>query len=161
MTSHASAGDPGTEAPLDAEEPPVELYNEFIAGFELLGIDTVRVAGERRMSGQAPQTHYSLGAGFDVNDDATVRFRYDVLAQLTDEEGKADYGSVEASVILSGRSTIHPDSRCLVRFGRTSGAFMTHPYLRELIATTAIRLGFTGVAMPLITSQPSGNDAED
>jgi preprotein translocase subunit SecB len=37
---------------------------------------------------------------------------------------------------------------------------MAHPYLREAIASTALRIGFPGVLLPLIKHQPDVADAD-
>jgi hypothetical protein len=156
MMAHPDGATDPTTA--DATEAlTAQTYNGFIADLQLLGIDVVRISGERRRSGHAAQTRFDLAAAWQP-DDETIQWRYDVTAHLTDPDD-ADYGSVEASVIIAGRARTAPDPACAEQFGRTSGAMMAHPYLREAIATTALRLGFTGVLLPLVTQQPTGGAA--
>lgn len=128
--------------------PDVEQYRVFVEGLELAGVEVVRVFGERRLAGHAPQTRYSLGAGWQAERGSVV-WRYDVGAHLTDE-ADADFGGVEASVIVSARTDSSVDPACAEQFGGTSGAFIAHPYLREAIASTALRLGFVGVLLPML-----------
>lgn len=143
---------PVSEAvPAAADEalvPDVEQYRVFVEGLELAGVELVRIVGERRVAGHAPQTRYALGAGWQAETGSIV-WRYEVSAHLTDETD-ADFGVVEASVIVIGRTAAEVDRACAEQFGGTSGALIAHPYLREAIASTALRLGFVGVLLPML-----------
>ncbi|MCW2608438.1 MAG: hypothetical protein JWO60_3131 [Frankiales bacterium] len=136
-----------------AAEPDPQRYNTWLEGLSLSVIEVVAVQAERRRSGPAPATQYQLGAGWSVEEN-WLFWRYDVTAHLTDDDG-TDYGDVQASVLLRGQHRgDDTDPACMERFGATSGTIMAHPYLREVIATTALRLGFVGVMLPMITAQP-------
>jgi hypothetical protein len=77
-----------------------------------------------------------------------VFWRYDVTARLTDEAG-TDFGSIEVGVMLTGRVSQPPSVECVTQFGGHDGMPIAYPFLREAIASTALRLGFTGILLPL------------
>lgn len=140
-----------------SEQPAVpagvsaEQYNAWLSGVRLGAIEVVRVHAERRRGGVAPQTAYGLGVGW-ASEGGRIFWRYDVTAHLTDDES-TDFGEVQVSVVLSvEHDRSDADPACLELFGSTSGAMMTHPYLREAVATTALRVGFPGVMMPMMTT---------
>ncbi|MDT0263180.1 hypothetical protein [Jatrophihabitans lederbergiae] len=128
-------------------------YNDFVTSVALTAINVVGIGGERRAAGEATQTRFDLGAAYQVETDA-VHYRFDATGQLTDEAG-TDYGQVSASVVLTLTLTAPaPPPPCIERFGSMTATMVVHPYLREALASTALRLGFGGVLLPLIT-QPS------
>lgn len=134
-------------------------FNAFISSLEMGPIEVVALAGERHAPGPAPQTRFNMTAGCQRNDDVIV-WRYDVDAQLTDDDG-ADFGFVSVAMVLTARSGLPeaPADACIERFGRTSGLLMCYPFLREAIANTALRLGFVGVTLPMIALQPGDDTA--
>jgi hypothetical protein len=133
-------------------EPDATAYNEFVGSVTLAAVNLVAIGGERRTAGEASQTRFDSGAGYQL-EDREIHYRFDVIGHLTDDAG-TDYGQVSASVIVTLTTPIVPDTACLERFGGTSVALMAHPYLREALASTAQRLGFAGVLLPIITQQP-------
>lgn len=148
-----------------SEQPTVpagvsaETYNAWLSGVTLGAIEVVRVHAERRRGGVAPQTEYGLGVGW-TSEGGRIFWRYDVTAHLTDD-ASTDFGEVQVSVVLSvehERADVDPD--CVELFGTTSGALMTHPYLREAVATSALRVGFPGVMMPMMTTLDPAEQAE-
>jgi len=139
-------------------EPSPEAYNTFVAGLTLVAVDVVKITAERRRSGHAPVTRYALAAGWHA-ENAMVLWRYDITAKLTDEED-TDFGTAEASVVIAAQCTGDVDPVCAERFGGTSGAFMAHPYLREAIASTAQRLGFGGVLLPMLKDAVAAAEGE-
>lgn len=139
-------------------EPSPEAYNTFIAGLTLAAVDIVKITAERRRSGHAPATKYALAAGWHA-ENAMILWRYDITAQLTDEE-HTDFGTVETSVVIAAQCTGDVDPACAERFGGTSGAFIAHPYLREAIASTAQRLGFGGVLLPMLKDATAAAEGE-
>jgi hypothetical protein len=135
-----------------AVEPDAAAYNAFVAGLELAGIELVKIGGERIAAGVSSQVRFDLTAGY-LQDENGINYRYDASACITDEVG-ADLGRASASVVIAFRTAVSAEVICIERFGGISGAFIAHPYLREAIASTAQRLGFPGVLLPMITSQP-------
>lgn len=133
-------------------EPDVEVYNSFVAVLQLTGIEVVKVQGERIAPGTAAQTRFDLTAGYMVNEDA-LQYRFDVTAHFLDDSGTT-VGNSFVSVILAARCAPATDVACIERFGATSAALMVHPYLREAIASTAQRIGFPGVLLPMIKYHP-------
>lgn len=130
-----------------------DQYSAWLAGLELGSIEVVRLQAERRLSGVAPISRYELAAGWTVEENQ-IFWRYDLTAHLTDD-ANSDYGDVQTSVLLRAvHSEPEADPACIERFGATSGTMITHPYLREVVATTALRLGFPGVMLPMITARP-------
>lgn len=137
-----------------AEQPDPQQYNAWLAGLDLGAIEIVRLHAERRLSGVAPSTRYELSAGWTA-ESGQIFWRYDVQAHLTDDEG-GDFGDVQASVLLRAEHRDENfDSGCIEQFGATSGTMLAHPFLREAVATTALRLGFPGVMLPMIIALPN------
>jgi hypothetical protein len=89
---------------------------------------------------------------FRLNED-TIQYRFDVTAHFLDDSG-ATVGNSSASVILAARGAPTTDVACIEYFGATSAALMVHPYLREAIGSTAQRIGFPGVLLPMIKYHP-------
>lgn len=149
MTAEQAEPGPGGQV----QQPEPQRYNTWLAGLNLSVIEIVRLHAERRLSGAAPATRYELGAGWTAEGDQ-IFWRYDVQAHLTDDEG-SDYGDVQVSVLLRGEHREQDfDAGCIEQFGATSGTMMAHPFMREAVSTTALRLGFPGVMLPMITAQP-------
>ena len=146
---------------MDTSTRPADLepatYNAFVGGLELAGIELVRVHGERTEAGAAAQTRFDMSAGY-MRDGGAIHYRYDLTAHFTDDRGTA-LGSAAASVLITARAAA-ADTASIEQFGGTSGALMAHPYLREAIASTALRIGFPGVLLPLIKHQPGATDAD-
>jgi len=142
-----------TREPVDSKE-----YNDFVASVELAGINVLGVAGERRLAGEAPQTRFEWAAAYQI-EDFIVHYRFDASGHLNDKDGK-DYGEVSAVVVVSLTLTQPPPgAACVERFGNQSAAMMAYPYLREVLASTALRLGFGGVLLPMMTQQPLAAEA--
>jgi hypothetical protein len=130
----------------------VATYNAFAASLELAGIELVKIHGERTAPGAATQTRFDLAAGY-TQDSGSLQYRYDVTAHFLDKAG-IPLGNASASALLVAHNVIGTDAACIEHFGATSGALMAHPYLREVIASTAQRIGFPGVLLPMIKYQP-------
>jgi hypothetical protein len=133
-------------------EPEASVYNAFVAALQLTGIELIKVHAERTTSGAASQTRFDLAVGYMSGDDA-IQYRYDLAAHFLDDTGTTlGYASVSFLLIASSAATA--DVACIEHFGATSGALMVHPYLREVTASTAQRIGFPGVLLPMIKHQP-------
>lgn len=153
MTTEASSDVDAPEVATPAEAAiDVATYNAFVGSLQLAGIELVKIHGERTAPGTATQTRFDLAAGY-MQDSGSLQYRYDVAAHFLDEAG-APLGNASASVLLVARDVIATDVACIEHFGATSGALMAHPYLREVIASTAQRIGFPGVLLPTIKYQP-------
>jgi hypothetical protein len=133
-------------------EPDSSAYNSFVAGLHLMGIELIKVHGERMISGAASQTRFDLAVGYMIADDA-IQYRYDLSTYLLDDAGNV-LGNASASILLVTANAPTTDVACIEHFGATSGALMVHPYLREVTASTAQRMGFPGVLLPMIKQQP-------
>lgn len=152
MITQASASSALDMVGLASTEPDISAYNSFVATLHLTGIELIKVHGERMASGAASQTRFDLTVGYMYNDDE-IQYRYDLVAHFLDDAGTA-LGNASASVLLVASSAPTTDAACIEHFGATSGALMVHPYLREVIASTAQRIGFPGVLLPMIKHQP-------
>lgn len=143
-----------TSAKMPSE--PVELepatYNAFVADLELAGIELVKIHGERTAVGVAARTRFDITATY-MQDDCTIHYRYEVIAHFVDDHN-AVLGNVTASVQIVVRSEVIPSESCIEQFGATSGSLMAHPYLREAVASTAQRIGFPGVLLPMTKQHP-------
>lgn len=152
----------GHDAAVDTSTRSADLepatYNAFVDGLELAGIELVRVHGERAEAGAAAQTRFDMSAGY-MRDGGVIHYRYDLTAHFTDDRGTA-LGSAAASVLITARAAAAEDAASIEQFGGTSGALMAHPYLREAIASTALRIGFPGVLLPLIKHQPDATETD-
>jgi hypothetical protein len=145
---------PQASAPnaLDTVGPDSSAYNSFVAGLRLTGIELIKVQGERTASGVASQTRFDLAVGYMLADDA-IQYRYDIATSFLDDAGNS-LGNASASVLLVTANASTTDVACIEHFGATSGALMVHPYLREVTASTAQRIGFPGVLLPMTKHQP-------
>jgi hypothetical protein len=137
----------------EATELNSENYNAFVADFELVGIELVKIHGERTSAGVTAQTRFDITAGY-IQDEAIIHYRYEVAAYFVDDQDVA-LGSASASIQITIHTDIPVNPACIEQFGGTSGALMAHPYLREAIASTAQRIGFQGVLLPAIKHQPA------
>jgi hypothetical protein len=147
----SGTGTPQMTAPVEAI-PDAATYNSFIAALQLRGIELVKIHGERTALGTASQSRFDLAAGY-MQDSGAIHYRYDVMVHFLDDAGTS-LGNASASVLLITSAAGAQDMACIERFGASSGALMAHPYLREAIASTAQRIGFPGVLLPMIKYQP-------
>ena len=65
-------------------EPDTSVYNSFVDGLRLMGIELIKVQGERTASGAASQTRFDLAAGYMFGDDE-IQYRYDIAAYFLDD----------------------------------------------------------------------------
>ena len=146
------AATPSSEkADLDAA-----TYNAFVADLKLADIEVFKIHGERTATGLATQTRFDLMASYMLGE-AIIHFRYEVTAHFVDDHDTV-LGNAAASVQITVRTDNAVNEACIEQFGGTSGALMAHPYLREAIATTAQRIGFPGVLLPMIKHQRAEPD---
>ena len=135
-----------------------DTYNAFIAALQLTGVELVKIQGERTSPGVSSQNRFGLSAGYML-DGEKIHYRYDVTAHFLDDTGKV-LGNASASVLLVASGVSAFSATCFECFGATSGALMAHPYLREAIASTAQRIGFPGILLPMMTCQSDAPDLE-
>jgi hypothetical protein len=141
-----------TDSAVSATELDAPGYNAFVADLILANVELISVHGERIAAGRVERARFDLTAGY-MTDAGIARFRYEVSAHLTDDAGVA-LGSAGAAVLVTVR-TAHAAGRAYIeQFGATSGALIAHPYLREAVASTAQRIGFPGVLLPMVKHQP-------
>jgi hypothetical protein len=133
-------------------------YNAFVADLELAGIDLVKIHGERTAAGVATQTRFDLMAIY-MQDEGVIHYRYEVAAHFVDGHDIV-LGNATASIQITVRTDHAASQASIEQFGGTSGALMAHPYLREAIASTAQRIGFPGVLLPVIKHQPTQPDKD-
>ena len=142
----------------EVAEPNSATYNAFVADLEFAAAELVKIHGERTAAGIATQIRFELAASY-MQDEAAIHYRYDVTAHFIDEHDTA-LGNATASIQLIVRTTVAVSAALIEQFGGTSGAFMAHPYLREAIASTAQRIGFPGVLLPMIKHQSAEPDED-
>jgi hypothetical protein len=128
-------------------------YNAFVADLELASIELVKVQCERIEAGAPAETKFDLSADYMQNG-TDIHYRYELAAYFMDERG-AFLGDACASLLLTARASIVGDPMYIERFGGTLGALIAQPYLREAIASTAQRIGFPGILLPMIKYQTS------
>lgn len=153
--SSAATGGEANEARTNTQPRPADAktYNTFVASITLDAINVVSIEAERQTAGEATLTRFELVAGYQIENSA-IHYRFESTGHLTDETG-ADYGHVRAAVVVTlALMAPAPPIDCVERFGSQSALMMAHPYLREALATTALRLGFNGVLLPLLIQQP-------
>jgi hypothetical protein len=136
-----------------AAELDSATYNAFVADFELAGIELVKIHGERTAVGVSTQTRFDLTASY-MRDEGVIHYQYEVTAHFVDDQDTA-LGNATASIQVTIRTDVAVNEACIEQFGGTSGALIAHPYLREVIASTAQRIGFQGVLLPTIKHQPA------
>ena len=129
------------------------IYNSFVDDLELVGIELIKIHGERTASGIAVQSRFNLMASF-MRGEGAIHYRYEATADFVDDKD-VTVGNAIASVQVTIRAQGEVNDACIEQFGATSGALMVHPYLREAIASTAQRIGFPGVLLPVIKDQPA------
>jgi len=130
--------------PFSAEE-----YNAFIHGSQLLGIDTTNLHADRLRPGAAPTTSYELESNFSVVD-KSLFLRFECTATLKGDDGEP-VAHVRVAMVLAF-SFVGPEPSVAVvqRFTENVGLMMITPNLREAIHSTALRLGYTGVTLPIM-----------
>jgi hypothetical protein len=129
--------------------PDPDTYNAYVAGLQIQEVQVVRLFAERLQVGPAATNQFEMQAGYQRPDASTVHYRYDVIAHIAGEEGN-ELARIEAAVVV-GMVGQPGDDQTVERFGATSGAMIAHPFLREVVASTALRLGVWGVVLPLMT----------
>lgn len=138
------------------------VYEQFVASLSLATVDLVAIGGERQAAGEASHTRYDLSARYQV-DAGAIHYRFDVEGHLGDDDA-TELGEVRASVIVTITIEATPDEGCVELFGHTSALMIAYPYLREALASTAQRLGFSGILLPLrkyTPDTPSGEAATE
>ncbi len=143
---------------LGVDELDSATYNAFVADLELAGIELVKINGERTAGGVATQTRFDLTATY-MRGEGVIHYRYEAIAHLVDEHDTV-LGNLAASIQVTVRSDIAVNEACILQFGGTSGALMAHPYLREVVASIAQRIGFPGVLLPMIKHQATTTDGD-
>jgi hypothetical protein len=138
---------------VNAAELDSATYNAFVAGLELASVELVKIHGERTGVGISTQAKFDLTASY-MQDEAIIHYRYEVSASFVDDHD-AVLGNAIATIQISVRTEVEVTEAYIEQFGGTSGALMAHPYLREAIASTAQRIGFQGVLLPMIKHQPT------
>jgi len=138
----------GTQGSPEAVGLDPAIYNSFVADLELVGIEFLKVHGERVVVGVAAHTRFDLTATYQ-RDDRVIYYRYEATSHFVDDNNVV-LGNVMASIQVVVRSKMTPSESCIEQFGATSGSLMAHPYLREAIASTAQRLDFLGVLLPMM-----------
>lgn len=130
-----------------------ESYNEFVAGITLGEIVTTKLSAERTGPGEAGASRFDIQGGVAV-EDGTLQCQFTVTAHiLTDEDQQI--GSVEVVLVTLFGANPQPSPAAAEQFARTSAATIAMPYLREAVASAALRVGFPGVTMPLYIAMPS------
>jgi len=137
-----------------------DQYQLFVDSLELNTIETVEFGGARFRPGFAPQTKFSVETGY-VLESGTIYFRFNVRAQLLEEEGRQEsdedttdpLGELGVTLLLIfqfAEPNAEPDPEHIERFGSEQATTMAFPYLREAIQVIAQRLNFPGVVLPMI-----------
>lgn len=136
----------------DVHDPAV--YNAYVATVRLENVEVVSLHGERVDDVAAVgEPRFDITSRYQRREGGSVVYRYDATCRLPGPDG-AEVGRVHALVHVHTVSDEPGPDWVVERFGRTSGAFVAHPYVREAIGTTAHRVGFPGVVLPMIKALP-------
>lgn len=144
VEDNAVASDPGL--------PDRDAYNSFVSNVSLGSILLDHVAAVRTSGGDAARTTFELNVNYQLADEALL-YRFAVHASLLAEDD-TEVGTADAGVVVNIQTRTTPDDASIAYFGSTSAAMMAHPFLREAIASTAQRIGFAGVMLPLMVQNP-------
>lgn len=136
--------------------PETEAYNAFVSGIEIEEIQLVHVSGERKVAGEPANVGYSLGGGFHVEGER-LQLKYDVTASVLGT-GSDVLSEIRASVVVVLKLATPGTPECYNLFAGTSGTLMVHPYLREIVQSTAARLGHQGLILPMVKAMPPVRD---
>jgi hypothetical protein len=128
-------------------------YKAFVADLELEDIELVQLQCERTDTGVPAETRFDLSASY-MQQDTDIHYRYELYAYFMDEVGTY-LGSASASLLVTARGATVAAAAHIEHFGGTVGALIAQPYLREAIASTAQRIGFQGVLLPMIKYRAS------
>lgn len=129
-----------------------EVYNAFVSAVTLDRIEVVKVMAERRAPGDVVSTDFDLEASYLIGE-RSLHWRFDCTATAQDDDGET-LGDVEASVLVTMEygGGDEPSEMVMRQFASSSVVFLAYPYLREAIATTALRIGLPDVLLPLVRS---------
>lgn len=135
---------------VELTEETIEQYNAFIKGARLRALDTISFAADRLRPGSSPRTEYELGSSFTIEGD-TLFIRFDVTATLMGEDDEAVANVRVAQVVAFSFAGDPPPRWIIERFTAMSVSMMVTPNLREAVQSLALRLGYPGVTLPMIT----------
>ena len=137
-------------------DPAPSTYNAFVASITHMNVSTIKVTGERTAGGNAANTKFELSSQYQIKPNK-VLYRFDARGDIVDAD-KATLGNIETSVLVTFNTSIEqPDEACIKQFGATSAAMIAHPYLRESLSATALRIGIPGIVLPILTQEPVTN----
>jgi preprotein translocase subunit SecB len=132
----------------------VDQYNAVVRRLRLRHLEVTRLSAQKLAPGPSPETNYQISSTYvqDV-ENSVLYYRFEVGAQLLGRSDDDVVATVEGTVVAvyevrDGTDEIPPD--ICEAYGTMSVPFVVHPYLRELVSSTAARLGFFGVTMPTI-----------
>jgi hypothetical protein len=125
----------------------------LVASLEIQEAQLVKLSAERLQVGLPVGTHFEQHAGYARPDATTIHYRYDLVAHVVSETG-IELGRVEAAVVLAVATLADADPPSVEMFGATSGAVIVHPFLREVLASPAQRIGYPGIMLPLLAAHP-------
>lgn len=129
-------------------EPDVARYNAYVEAVDVTEIEIARVLGERRAKGRPAESHFDLATAFQRAGDDVI-YRYELRCTIVDD-APVELGHVETVVLVHTRAVGDAPDDVVDRFAATSGTTIAYPFLREVLASTAQRLGFPGVLLPLV-----------
>lgn len=138
------------EVAADAVELDNEAYRAWVAGLELVRVDTIHVRATRSGPGDAAGVETDLDSSFAIDAaQGAVFYKYDVGARIVDAD-ETSIGEVEATLVLVFEASSTDVPVAMVdHFGGTSAFMMVRPYLRETVGGLAARIGFAGVILPI------------
>ena len=129
----------------------LDAYRAFVAGLELQRVDTLDVSASRSGDGEMQDAQAEVDSSFAI--DSTQRavfYKYDLTVRISGP-GEVRLGEVKGTLVLVFRAaSLDAPVEMVDHFGGTSAFMMAHPYLRELAASLAARIGFPGLALPLV-----------
>lgn len=126
------------------------VYRAFVASLRLEQVETIKVAAHRLRVSDVISTETEIEPSFAVDhQQGAVFFKYDLAARVLDAED-AVAATIDVTVVLVFATPMTDAEPAMIdHFAGSSAYLMAHPYLREALGATALRIGFPGVLLPV------------
>lgn len=137
-------------------------HEDLVKHMSLLTIDTAAIEGRRIAGGPSDETRYEVATGYAFSsDNNNLVYRMTCTADILQTKAPEDQpaAKVEVQVIAAFEIAdgFSPDTEAIVTFGARELPAILVPYLRESVSAVALRLGYPGVHMPLMTRDATGS----
>jgi CO dehydrogenase/acetyl-CoA synthase delta subunit len=143
------------------EGASIEDYHTFVEKLELATVQYWAMHCERLKVGEAPKTTYALGVKLAIEGQRAY-YRVDAYATPLDVDDQP-VAQIENSVIVAFDlpKSDPPPEWALARFGSQNAVMMAYPFIREAVASMALRLGLPGIIMPMAIAPHGPEETPD